>query len=65
MAIECNTDNIDDGDNIVLDLEQGIVFNLTKNISINIIPISPIMKKLVKDNGLINHIKKYGDLKID
>lgn len=65
LAIECNTDNIDDGDNIVLDLEQGIVFNLTKNISINIVPISPIMKKLVKDNGLINHIKKYGDLKID
>ena len=65
LVIECNTDNIDDGDDIVLDLEGNTVLNLTKNTSTDIASISPIIRKFIKDNGLINHIKKYGDLKID
>ena len=65
LVIECDTDNFDDNDNIVLQLEQNTIRNVTKNISLKITPVPPVMSRLIKDGGLINHIKKYGDLKID
>ena len=65
LAIECDTDNIDDNDDIVINLEQNTILNITKNTSLKIMPISAVMSKFIKDGGLINHIKKYGDLIID
>ncbi len=61
LAIECDTDNIDDGDNLEIDIKQGIIKNLTKNIEIKITPLPNVMIKLLQEGGLVEHLKKHGD----
>lgn len=61
LAIECDTDKIDAGDELELHIEEGILKNLTKNIEIKIMPLPPVMVKLLNDGGLVEHIKKNGD----
>lgn len=62
--VQCNTDGIDDGDIIQVDLENEIVFNHSKKSSIETAPISGLMRRLLKDGGVIMHFKKYGDFKV-
>ena len=64
LAIECDTDAIDDGDELELDIEKGIITDLTNGSIIQIEPLQPVMIKLLKDGGLVEHIKKNGDFKL-
>lgn len=64
LAIECDTDAIDDGDELKLDIEKGIITDLTNGSIIQIEPLPPVMIKLLKDGGLVEHIKKNGDFKL-
>lgn len=61
LAIECDTDLIDAGDELELDVKNGIVKNLTKSCEIKFAPLPDVMIKLLADGGLVEHIKKYGD----
>lgn len=63
--IECNTDLIDEGDELKAELEQGVLHNLTKNIDIKITPLPPVMLKILSDGGLVEHFKKYGTFNFD
>ena len=62
LAIECDTDGIDAGDELDLDIKEGILRNLTKGTITVIEPLPDVMIKLLEDGGLIEHIKKHGDL---
>ena len=64
LLIECNTDKIDAGDELELDVQKGILKDLTKNIEIEIMPLPDVMIKLLNDGGLIEHIKKNGDFSL-
>lgn len=64
LAIECNTDLINAGDEIELDVKGGIVKDLTNGERIKFSPLPEVMIKLLKDGGLVEHIKKYGDFKL-
>lgn len=59
LAIECNTDLINQNDELDLDLQNGIINNLTQNTEIKFSPLPDVMIKLLEDGGLINHIKKH------
>ncbi len=61
LAIECDTDGIDAGDELDLDIKSGIINNLTKGTIIQIQPLPDVMVKLLNDGGLIEHIRKHGD----
>ena len=61
LLIECDTDKIDAGDELEIDIKQGFVHNITKNIKIEITPLPDVMIKLLNEGGLIEHIKKHGD----
>lgn len=63
--VECNTDLINQGDELELDLKGGVVKNLTQNIDIEITPLPEVMMKILQDGGLAAHIQKYGDFKLD
>ncbi len=65
LAIECDTDAIDAGDELNVDIEQGIITNLSNGAVIQIEPIPPVMRKMLADGGLVEHIKKYGDFKLN
>ncbi|HCJ66851.1 MAG TPA: 3-isopropylmalate dehydratase [Elusimicrobia bacterium] len=62
--IECETKNIQEDDFLEIDLEKGIVKNLTKrgnhlNKEIKIKPLPKMMLELLKTGGLVEYFKKY------
>jgi len=59
-VIECDTDAIDDGDELELDLKAGVVRDVTKGIEIPFAPLPPVMEQLLADGGLVEHFKKHG-----
>ncbi len=65
LAIECDTDSINAGDELDLDIEKGVINNLTNVTIIQIEPIPPVMVKMLADGGLVEHIKKHGGFKLD
>ncbi len=63
--IECNTDLLDEGDELEIDLQKGVLHNVTKNIDIEITPLPEVMLKILTDGGLVEHFKKYGTFNFD
>ena len=61
LLIECDTDKINAGDELEIDIKQGYVLNKTQNIKMPITPLPDVMIKLLNEGGLIEHIKKHGD----
>lgn len=59
-VIECDTDRIDDGDELEVDLEAGVVRNLSQGSEIPFPPLPPVMAQLLSDGGLVEHFKKHG-----
>ena len=64
LAIECDTDKIDDNDILEIDIKRGIVKDITKNIELKITPLSDVMIKILDDGGLVENLKKNGDFKL-
>jgi len=62
--IETDTSKIDEGDELEIDLDKGVVKNLTKNINLKINPLPRFMQDLLAEGGIVNYYKKYGELKI-
>lgn len=63
--IECDTDDIAEGDELKVDLGGGVLHNLSKGIDIPITPLPPVMLKILNDGGLVEHFKKYGGFNFD
>jgi 3-isopropylmalate/(R)-2-methylmalate dehydratase small subunit len=63
-AIICDTDRIEEGDELEILLEEGKINDLTRKETIPFSPFPPMMKKILNDGGLVEHVKKYRDLKI-
>lgn len=61
LLIECDTDKINAGDELELDIKQGYVYDKTRNIKLPFPPLPDVMIKLLNEGGLIEHIKKHGD----
>lgn len=64
-VIVCDTDKIDDGDELSVDLASGTVINKTTGVTLSFPALPDVMRGILSDGGLVPHIKKYGDLKID
>jgi 3-isopropylmalate/(R)-2-methylmalate dehydratase small subunit len=61
----CDTDRINQGDKLEADLEKGTIKNLTQSTTLNFTPLPRVMIKILKDGGLLSHIEKYGDFKLE
>jgi len=55
------TDEIDEGDVIEVDLRNGIVKNLTKGKTYRFNPMPDFILKIVEKGGIRNYIKEFGD----
>jgi 3-isopropylmalate/(R)-2-methylmalate dehydratase small subunit len=64
-VVECDTDLIDDGDEVSLDLAAGVVRNITQGTEIPFPPLPPVMATLLADGGLVEHFKKHGGFALD
>jgi 3-isopropylmalate/(R)-2-methylmalate dehydratase small subunit len=63
-AITCNTDEIDEGDELLLDMEKGVITNKTKGEEITFQPLPPVMKRILQEGGLVAYIKEHKSLEI-
>ncbi len=63
-VIECDTDQIDAGDKLNVDLATGKLVNETKNKDIEIKQLPEVMIKILNDGGLAEHFKKHGGFNI-
>ena len=62
--IETDTGKIDENDALFIDMDKGIIKNLTKNIELEIKPLPRFMQEILKQGGIVNYFRKYGELKI-
>ena len=65
MLLECNTNYIDDGDSLELHTDKHIIKNLSKGINVSIKPLPLVVRKIIQDNGVVEHIKKNGGFRIE
>ncbi|MEA1961652.1 MAG: 3-isopropylmalate dehydratase small subunit [Bacillota bacterium] len=63
--IECDTDGIEEGDELKINLEAGVLENLTKGINVPITPLPSVMLKILNKGGLVEHFKKHGGFNLE
>lgn len=60
----CDTDGIDDGDELHIDLAAGTIRDITNGSQLTFKKIPEIMLRILDEGGLMPYIKKYGDFKL-
>lgn len=63
--IEADTSSINEADELIVDVDKGIVRNLKNNSDIKFVPWNNFRKELIKCGGIINYLEKYKDFKIE
>jgi 3-isopropylmalate/(R)-2-methylmalate dehydratase small subunit len=61
-AVICDTNEIDEGDELRLQLAEGYVENHTKGIRLPFPALSPTMERILQEGGLVAYVKKHGNL---
>ncbi len=60
----CDTDKIDDGDELKIELKKSVVKDTTNGNQLTFGKIPDIMLRILNQGGLIPYIQKYGDFKL-
>ena len=63
--IECDTDWIKDSESLVVDLDSGTIWSAETGTKVTSVPIPKTMQTLLKDGGLIPHLKKNGGFALE
>ena len=63
--IECDTDLIEPGDQLEINLSEGLLYNKSKDLQIPVTPLPSVMLKILADGGLVEHFKKHGTFNFD
>jgi 3-isopropylmalate/(R)-2-methylmalate dehydratase small subunit len=58
--VECETNYIDDMDELELDLEKNMLRNISKGVNIEIKPIPRIMRQFLEKGGVVDYFKEFG-----
>ncbi len=62
--IETDTSGINEKDSLSIDLDAGILRNLTRHSESGIKPFPAFMQTLLSEGGLVNYYKKHGGFKV-
>jgi 3-isopropylmalate dehydratase small subunit len=62
-VLEIPEHTIETGDVLEINLEEGKVFNQTKNKTYNSTKLPKVVMDIVNEGGLVAYLKKYGDYK--
>jgi len=60
----CNTDKINDGDELEVDLAAGTVRDITNGNQLTFNKLPEVMLHILDEDGLIPYIKKYGGFRL-
>jgi 3-isopropylmalate/(R)-2-methylmalate dehydratase small subunit len=61
----CDTNQINDGDTLEIDLKTGEVADLTSETKLYVNPIPEIMLHILEEGGLVPYIKKHKDFSVE
>ncbi len=61
----CDTDKINAGDSLEVDLQTGEIIDHTNGAKLTFKALPSSMIKILNDGGLIAHLQKHGDFKLD
>lgn len=64
LLVEVDTEGIAQDDYLEIDLDRGRVYNSTKKSELSIKPLPAFMQELLKEGGVVNYLKKHGELKL-
>jgi len=62
--VEADTDGLREGDEIIVDVNKGVIKNLSTSSLIRFRTWDNFRKELIKSGGIINYLKKYKDFKL-
>ncbi len=57
-----DTDRIDTGDELEVDLSAGLIKNITKGVEIASTPLPEVMISILNEGGLVEYVRERGDL---
>ena len=60
----CNTDGIDDGDELEIDLKAGTIKDVTNGNQLTFGKIPEVMLGILEEGGLLPYIEKHGDFRL-
>jgi len=60
----CDTDQIDDGDELQVDLAEGTVRDLTNGSVLTFGAIPEVMRNILDEGGIMPYLEKHGDIKL-
>ncbi len=60
----CDTDKINDGDELEVDLAAGTVNDVTNGNRLTFSRLPEVMRSILDEGGLIPYIQKYGDFRV-
>jgi len=63
--LQCDTDWISAGDELVVDLARGEVCCPARGVKVATAPVPRTMQILLDDGGLVEHLKKHGGFALD
>lgn len=63
--IECDTDLIEPGDQLEINLSEGLLHNKSRDLQIPVTPLPAVMLRILADGGLVEHFKKHGTFNFD
>ena len=63
-AIICDVEGVDEGDEVELHIEDGLLVDRTKGEQKSFNPLSPMMSAILAEGGLVPYIKKYKQLRV-
>ncbi len=58
-VLECDTSEIDDGDEVEVDFNNGVIKNKTKAVTIPCRKLSQAIISIFQEGGLVNYLRKY------
>jgi 3-isopropylmalate/(R)-2-methylmalate dehydratase small subunit len=59
-AIICDVDGIDQGDELEVRVNEGLLVDLTKGLEKRFNPLPAIMQEILNQGGLVNYVKNQG-----
>ena len=63
-VVICDTDRIDDGDQLNVDLVAGTVIDVTNGAVLNFGKIPQIMIDILNEGGLLSYMQKHGEFRL-
>ncbi len=63
--IQVNTDKIEEGEKLVIDLLKGEVFVPAKNLQLKITSFPPLILNIIEAGGLVEYMKEYGEWRLE